>query len=225
MTLRTLTLDPVMQKELFGVSRHFRTYLQRVVYVAILCLFLWLIWSSTVAATRYGSMSVSAVALAGRGLFWAFIIIQMIFVGGGGISLGCDLVTREVNRGTLGLLVLTPLSPWAIVTGKWKSVLAQIFLYVFCGLPVLAVCVYLRGAWLEEVLWFDLMALAYGALAAAMSIQASAGAPTAAAASMRSFFLLLVWTWAPFLTLLHSMEWRHYWCVIHPVFVMMFGTG
>ena len=134
---RRLFIDPLAVKELSGIARRWQTYIGRCLYAGLIGLVIWIFWNSM---TRMGGwMSPSAYAQLGHQLFYSFFILQMVVVTLGGMSAGADMITREIRGGTLGLLALTPLTPWRIVAGKWKAALIQTSTALLCGGPVFAV--------------------------------------------------------------------------------------
>ncbi|MHC4607753.1 MAG: ABC transporter permease subunit [Planctomycetota bacterium] len=202
-----LGIDPVMRKELFGTTRRFRTYLFRVVYVAAICVVLWLVWAEAMSHRGWyygGAYTYSAMARVGRELFVIFAGMQISFVGLASIVFSADQLTREVRSGTLGLLVLTPLRPWQIVLGKWKACLVQVAALILCGVPILAACVYLGGARPDELLALLLLTFVCGAMGSAIGIAASSGRHAVWIAYIKAIVLLCVWGAVPFVTALAS---------------------
>ena len=147
--IRRFFIDPLAVKELSGIARRWQLYLGRGIYVGLIGFIVWIFWNTL---TRRGDwMSPSAYAELGRQLFFMFFSMQMAVVTLGGMSAASDMITREVRSGTLGLLALTPLTPWRIVAGKWKAALIQTSTAILCGIPELAVCIYLGGVGLWEL--------------------------------------------------------------------------
>lgn len=131
--------DPVFRKEMLAGSRHLGGYALRTVYLGILLVVVWFAW----APRRSGWMGYSEMAWVGRRIFEAFGWAQLILLSLFGIVIGADQISSEVRRGTLGLLLLTPLGPWRVVWGKWKSCMAVLALLVAAALPVFSVSVFM----------------------------------------------------------------------------------
>src|SRR4029079_2049488 len=77
----------------------------------------------------------------------------MLMVTIAAVVSSADRVIREDRAGTLGLLLLTPLTARRVLISKWKASMAQAGSLILCGLPVVAVCVYLGGVGPLELLW------------------------------------------------------------------------
>src|SRR6185295_215084 len=146
--IRRFFVDPLSVKELSGIARRWQTYIGRCLYVGLIGVIIWIFWNNVTRRSAW--MSPSEYAVLGRDLFYSFFGLQMVVVTFGGMSAASDMITREVRGGTLGLLALTPLTPWRIVAGKWKAALIQTSTALLCGAPVFAVCNYLGGAGLWE---------------------------------------------------------------------------
>ena len=101
-------LDPVTLKEIYGISRRGQTYVGRVLYVGITALILYEFWRMNVAQTPF--LSPSAYAALGRSLFSQFVPFQMLMVTIAAVVSSADRIIREDRAGTLGLLLLTPLT-------------------------------------------------------------------------------------------------------------------
>ena len=108
-------VDPLSVKELSGISRRWQMYVGRCIYLLLVAFILWLFWSNLTRTSNW--MSPSVWAELGRNLFYAFFALQLASVTLSGVSAGSDMITRELRGGTLGLLALTPLTPWRIVAG------------------------------------------------------------------------------------------------------------
>jgi ABC-type transport system involved in multi-copper enzyme maturation permease subunit len=100
------------------------------------------------------------------------------------------MLHSEARRGTLSLLLLTPLQPAGIVWGKWKAVMLHTATLACCGLPVLAVAVYLGGIGVEDLAWSLTLSLAMSGVGAAMSICYSVRDRTVVEAALRAFLML-----------------------------------
>lgn len=165
-------LDPVTMKEIFGISRRGQTYFGRVVYVGLIGLIMYQFWSMHISQNPY--LSPSAYSALGRDLFRQFVPLQMVMVALASIGAAADRIIREERSGTLGLLLLTPLSARRIAFSKWKAAVAQAGSLILCGLPVVAVCVYLGSVGPWDLLWCFSVTGAMAMLGAAFALRASA---------------------------------------------------
>ena len=168
----TLIRDPLLVKELLGASRRGQTYWGRAIYVGITGLIVFQFW--TTLTSRMGMISPSAYAELSRDLFHTFLYFQMLMVSLAAIGSAAERVIREDRNKTLGLLLLTPMSARQIVFAKWKASVIQAGSLILCGLPVVAVCVYLGGVGFGELLWSFSLTVALAALGAAFGLRASA---------------------------------------------------
>jgi ABC-type transport system involved in multi-copper enzyme maturation permease subunit len=188
-------LDPVTVKEIFGISRRGQTYVGRVIYVGLIGLILYQFWSYNIA--RQPFLSPSAYAALGRDLFRQFVPMQMFMVGLASIGAAADRIIREERAGTLGLLLLTPLSARRIAFAKWKAAMAQAGSLILCGLPVVAVCVYLGSVGPWDLLWCFAVTLSMAMLGAAFALRASAIYATVPRALVMAFLYLIGYTLLP----------------------------
>ncbi len=169
-----------MLKELRGSTRKWQTYVQRMLYLALLAWVLHPLWAGF--AEPGAALSVSDYANAGRRLFRGFLPVQIGFVTLAAIAAGSDMITREVRAGTLGLLALTPLSLKGVLVSKWKAASVQGAFLILCGLPLTGVCFFLGSIGVWDVVWSSALTLALATLGALVGVRHSAGSATATAA-------------------------------------------
>jgi len=219
--LRRLFVDPLTVKELSGVSRRWQTYLGRVIYVGLTAFFLYMFWAEVADNAR--TPSLSEFAEFGKQLFTAVMVLQLLFAMMSGVSMASDMIVKEARTGTLGLLALTPLTPWRIVVGKWKAALAIAGSVVLSGAPVLAVCVYLGGAGVWELAWSLSLAAATAALSAALALFYSSVFRAGYMAIILSFVTLGLYTLLPAFVMIgsRSEDVLRFFAYIHPVYAAM----
>jgi ABC-type transport system involved in multi-copper enzyme maturation permease subunit len=165
-------VDPVTVKEIYGISRRGQTYFGRVVYVGLIGLIMYEFWTRMVSSTPFiGPSEYSAI---GRRLFNQFVPMQLAIVTLAAVGAAADRIIREERAGTLGLLLLTPLSARQIAFSKWTAAMAQAGSLILCGIPVVAVCVYLGSVGPWELLWCFSTTVSLAMLAAAFALRASA---------------------------------------------------
>ena len=182
-------LDPVTLKEIYGISRRGQTYAGRVLYVGVIALILYEFWTFNVAEVPF--LSPSAYAALGRKLFTQFVPFQMLMVTLAAIGASADRIIREDHAGTLGLLLLTPLTARRIVLSKWKAAIAQSASLILCGIPVVAVCVYLGSVGPWDLLWCFSLTGAMAVLASAFGLRASAVCTTVPRALMLALLYVI----------------------------------
>ena len=119
---------PIFDKELRVSSRRRRNYVLRFVYLALLTLFLVLIWLEEVKVRGSAAYRISRMARAGQtivvfAIWFQFCATQLIAV----IMLSTSISDEIYNR-TLGVLMTTPINSFQIVIGKLFSKLLQLIL-------------------------------------------------------------------------------------------------
>jgi ABC-type transport system involved in multi-copper enzyme maturation permease subunit len=154
-------------RELLVASRRWTPFLVRLGYLGAVGLVVWdfvdsLRWRPTLTPSDFAQL--------GRGLFENFVPLQYGVVSLAAALAGCDAVSGEARRGSLGLLALTPLSGFSIAAGKWRAAALQTGLLLFAGAPVLAVCVYLGGAGASDLLAVLVLSAALVSLCAALGV-------------------------------------------------------
>jgi ABC-type transport system involved in multi-copper enzyme maturation permease subunit len=220
-----LFVDPLSVKELSGMSRRWQLYVGRCVYITLFAFIIWLFWTNVSRVN--GWMSRSAYAELGRTMFVSFYFLQLAVVTLGGVTAASDMITREIRGGTLGLLALTPLTPWRIVAGKWKAALLQTSTVILCGAPVFGVCAYLGGVGLRELAYSLTLSLACASLGAAVSLCCSAIFRAGYVATIVALVSLLVYCVAPMLPLFamrREDEYVTFLCWVHPLYAAVGAT-
>jgi ABC-type transport system involved in multi-copper enzyme maturation permease subunit len=164
-------VDPVTMKEIYGISRRGQTYFGRVVYVGLIGLILYEFYSRIVADSPF--IGPSEYAAIGRRLFNQFVPMQLLLVTLAAVGAAADRVIREEQSGTLGLLLLAPLTARQIALSKWLAAMVQSGSLILCGVPVVAVCVYLGGVGPWELVWCFSATASMAMLGAAFGLRAS----------------------------------------------------
>lgn len=163
-----LAVDPLVLKELSGASRRWQTYAGRMFYVGAIGLVLHFTWIDAHQGNPLFSASESADL--GRKLFRPFVLLQALFTLVASIASSAELFVREIKRGTMALLLATPLSVREIAFAKWRASLAQTGALVLSGLPIAAICFYLGGVGLLDVLGSAACAYSLGAFGGALAL-------------------------------------------------------
>ena len=130
---------PIFDKELRVSSRRRRNYVLRFVYLALLTIFLVLVWIAEVKYRGSAAYRISRMARAGQTIilfiiWFQFCTTQLIAV----IMLSTSISDEIYNR-TLGVLMTTPINSFQIVMGKLFSKLLQLILLLAISLPLLAI--------------------------------------------------------------------------------------
>ncbi len=132
---------PIFDKELRVSSRRRRNYVLRFVYLALLTMFIVLVWLSVVqsasrasAARRIYRMSEAGTAIIATIVWFQFCATQLVAV----IMLS-TAISDEIYHRTLGVLMTTPINSLQIVMGKLLSKLWQLLILLAISLPLLAI--------------------------------------------------------------------------------------
>jgi len=199
--LRLIEL-PLLAKELNEQAAQKRTYVIRFIYAGILF--------TAACALFYGNFlqggGGSASGLGqGRQMFEMLVKLQFwtIYLFVPAISCGC--LTVEKERNSLGLLLITSLTPWEIVFQKLIGRLVPMLTFVVLSFPLMAVA-YSFGGITQDYLWSGIVLLVLACIeAAALSVMCSAWYPTTVEAFVGNYVLFVVLSfvvpfgWGPWL--------------------------
>lgn len=188
MTFSPLKISlPLLTKDLIEQSSRPRTYWLRILYAVVL--YGSALWIYGDVAGAGSSAGVSTLGH-GRELFVALIGVQLAAVVILLPALSCGAITTEKEKDTLGLLLLTQLSPTTIVLEKLMSRVVTMGTYQMLSLPLFAVIYGLGGVELIEIfvsVWY----LAWWTiLIGALSIACSAWHRTTAGAFVSAYALM-----------------------------------
>jgi hypothetical protein len=186
--------DPVATKELRGVSRRWQTYIGRCAFVAITAYLLYEYWKGIWRGSpgHRGTLTVSEYAQIARDIFLRTEWVSLALTVVAAVIAGSDMIARETRNGTLGILLLSSLTPARVVVGKWKSVMMIALSIYLCGLPVQAIAVYLQGVGPADLVRSAAWTLGVAAVAGAVSIYFSARLKSGGAAVAATLPLMLV---------------------------------
>ncbi|MBS0203194.1 MAG: hypothetical protein JSS49_09875 [Planctomycetes bacterium] len=178
---------PLLAKDLIEQSARRRTYALRVVYA--LLLYGSALW---VYGDVLGGGAGAGVANLGRGrmLFQSLIKVQFAAIIVLLPALCCGAITSEKERDTLGLLLLTQLSPTTIILEKLFSRLLTMGTYQLLSLPLFGVVYGMGGVELPDVvsaIWFLLW---WSVLVGAWSIYCSAWHRTTSGAFISAYAMM-----------------------------------
>jgi ABC-type transport system involved in multi-copper enzyme maturation permease subunit len=192
--MRGLLADPVAGKELRSVSRRWQTYVGRCIFVGVTGYLIYQYWKQTWngAQGMPALTSVSQYAELGREIFLRSEWVSLAMTVLAAVIAGSDMLAREIRNETLGLLFLTPLTPRRIVLGKWKGALMIALSLYLCGLPVLAISVYLGGIGAGDLARSAAFTLGLAAVGAAISISFSSSLKSGGAAVAATLPLMLL---------------------------------
>jgi len=130
---------PIFDKELRVSSRRRRNYVLRFAYLALLTIFLVLIWLEEVRYRGSAVYRISRMARAGQTIVMFIIWFQFCATQVVAVVMLSTSISDEIYNRTLGLLMTTPINSFQIVMGKLFSKLLQLILLLAISLPLLAI--------------------------------------------------------------------------------------
>ncbi|MBI3854071.1 MAG: ABC transporter permease subunit [Planctomycetes bacterium] len=190
-----LAADPVAGKELRSVSRRWQTYVGRCLFVGITAYLLYEYWKQfwRLKSGVQTYVSVSQIAELGRAIFVRCEGVSIVLTLLAAVMAASDMLAREIRQGTLGLLLLTDLSPRQVVLGKFKGAMMIALALYLCSVPVLAIAVYMGGVGPADLARSAAFTLGLAAVGAAVSLCYSARLKSGGAAVAVSLPLLMVY--------------------------------
>lgn len=133
---------PLLAKELVEQAARKRTYRVRTLYAVVLFAFSLLIVHSFF---QYAGSNPLNVLGRGGDLFEPLVFVQFVAIYVFLPAMMCGSITREKERDSLVLLMLTTLRPWEIILQKYLSGLLPMAMFLMLSLPVMAVAYSLGG--------------------------------------------------------------------------------
>jgi len=130
---------PIFDKELRVSSRRRRNYVLRFAYLALLTIFLVLVWIEEVQNSGSSVYRISRMARAGQTIIMFIIWFQFLATQLVAVVMLSTSISDEIYNRTLGLLMTTPINSFQIVMGKLFSKLLQLILLLAISLPLLAI--------------------------------------------------------------------------------------
>jgi ABC-type transport system involved in multi-copper enzyme maturation permease subunit len=129
---------PIFDKELRVSSRRRRNYVLRFAYLAVLTVFVVLVWHSMVKFQGTAAYRISQMSEAGKAIIRTIITFQFVATQLIAVVMLSTSISDEIYHRTLGVLMTTPINSFQIVMGKLFSKLLQIILLLAISLPLLA---------------------------------------------------------------------------------------
>ncbi|HCO95673.1 MAG TPA: hypothetical protein DIU00_17295 [Phycisphaerales bacterium] len=130
---------PIFDKELRVSSRRRRNYVLRFFYVALMTIFLVLVWIPMMARSGSNLYQISRMAETGKFIVVYMVWFQFCAIQVLAVILLSTSISEEIYHRTLGLLMTTPINSFQIVMGKLFSKLLQLVLLLAISLPLLAI--------------------------------------------------------------------------------------
>ena len=185
-------MNPVIRREFFGILRSPKAFAILTILTIMFSVAVLMRWPSDALVDLSGQASMQVFRVFGYGLLAGVVFLVPAFPA--------TSIVNEKNRGTLALLLNSPLSGMAIYFGKISGVLLFSLLVLLCSLPASAACFAMGGIDLTQSLGLLylvllLLILQYATLGLLVSsyVQSSdAGVRVTYAAVFGLFFLTLI---------------------------------
>ena len=182
-------LSPLFTLEAITTGRRYRYFVIRVIYALSLLFVLWVAYEGN---TRWNqTFNVQRVANVARDFFYQFTWMQLTAVLLLTPAMTAGTVAGELERKTLDYLLATPLSSFAILSGKLGARLLLAALLVTTGVPVMALAMILGGIPPSALLRTTIVSLATLLLTGCLSLAVSVWAVRTRDAVMRTYVILL----------------------------------
>lgn len=133
--------NPIIQRELIGALRTRKALVLLCVMALVFSALVVFRWPSEGRADISGSLSQQVFRVFGYGLLTTLMLMTPAFPAAS--------IVREKNKGTLTLLMNTPMGPFAIYVGKFFGVAGFILVLVSMSLPAAAACYAMGGISLQ----------------------------------------------------------------------------
>lgn len=145
--------NPVLRRELVERWRGRRAFVVATVYLGVLtAMMVLLLWAASTWLDDGFGPTVDPGPTLGRFLLenvMGLVLLLVLFVGPG---YAAAQISQERERRTLGLLQITLVSPWRIVTGKLGAASAWLLLLVLLAAPMAAAAFFLGGVTVGDLL-------------------------------------------------------------------------
>lgn len=130
-------MNALIQREFLGILRTKQAFAALLVLTATFSTLVLVRWPSDAQVDLSGSQSQQVFRVFGYGLLAGVMLLIPAFPA---VS-----IVREKRKGTLALLINSPLKPWSIYFGKLAGVLAFTALLLATSLPAAAACYAMGG--------------------------------------------------------------------------------
>jgi ABC-type transport system involved in multi-copper enzyme maturation permease subunit len=178
-----ITALPLLAKELLESAGRRRTYTVRAasgaaVFIAFAIAYL----------TQRGALHDDSGLLGcGSPMFEALVWLQFVGVLIAAPAIGAGSFAREKERGTLVLLLLTPMRPIELVLQKWLSLVIEVWGFVLLAMPLIALTYAYGGFTTERLVCGVYASFLAAAVASAVTVLASAWCGTTVASLVLAY--------------------------------------
>ncbi len=167
-------MNPIAYREFFGILRMPRAITAIVVLAVAFALMVLARWPSEGMVDLTGAQSRQVFTIFAYGLLGGVLLLAPAFPA--------TSIVREKNRGTLALLLNSPMTPMSIYLGKLGGVLLFTAILILTSLPAAAACYVMGGIDLQQdlgVLYGALCLLAIECVALGLLVSTHAQTPDA----------------------------------------------
>lgn len=174
--------NPVFRQSSRQRMRGARTYGCLIAYLLTLALVVIISYSTFLSTGQHRTTSGLA-----QSLFETLVITQWFLVAFITPALTTSAITMEREQRTYDLLIMTPLSRFAIVWGKFSSAVAFVVVMILCGMPLVAVLFLMGGVDTGIMLQWYAGMLVSGVTLAAFGLMMSATCATSTLANLLTY--------------------------------------
>ena len=162
--------NPIIQRELVGMLRTRKALVLQILLIIVLSALVILRWPTDARADLDGHLAQQVMNVFGYGLMVGLLLLAPVFPA--------TSIVLEKQRGTLALLLNSPMSQWSILLGKLVGVLGFVILLLLMSLPAAAACYVMGGIDLGSqlaplYLVLAVLAIQYGMLGLLVSTYAN----------------------------------------------------
>ncbi len=190
--LRRAIDNPVILKELRGLMRGRRAFLLLTGYIAIISVFIGLVYISVQAQVSFSQNDPQFRQGVGKAIFGMVVLLELLLVSFIAPALTCGAITSERERQTFDLLRTTLLSARALVFGKLGAALVYLLLLIFAALPIQSLAFLLGGVGLAELLISGLLLVVTALFFSALGLFFSSFLRRTLAATVSSYGAIVV---------------------------------
>lgn len=178
---------PLLAKELTELAARRRTYLIRAAYAILLSVISWMAFQMAML-----NRSLSPLEMLGTG---RIILTWIAYLQNMGLllvlpALSCDVFTKEKERQTIGLLLVTRLSHGKIVWEKFFSRVIPALCLILISMPLLALSYALGGVEFESILNVGLGLFCNAIVLVSISVACSSFCQTSTAAFIWTYVII-----------------------------------
>lgn len=177
---------PIVDRELTGMLRLRRTWGVLVASAVVFCGVVLFLWPEDALVERSGASSREVFRLFGYTVLSLLLLLLPAYPA--------TTFVREKRKGTLLLLLSSPLRPWSIYLGKFAGVFGLVILFLVLSLPAAAACYAMGGLTVTDnilPLYVTLAAMSMQYIALGLLVSLFAGSPESALRITYGVVLLL----------------------------------